>query len=140
MFMDNNKVELPQRLVGIGIILIGSFSMLCSVSFMVMLWGAENFTLAIFVTLASMLIILFGVAVGFPDYLPSTFVASTGMVLGLISMLLGVLIVAWWCFRLFVWKEPVKGGVFAIVAIGFGYRITVASWSKLKEHTNLTQQ
>lgn len=90
---DQGPIKLGQRLVGLGTILIGALAFYACTTFVSSLWDTPQRNLGIGVTLGAVLMICVGIVIGFPDKLPRNLVAMTMLIMGLLSILVGVLVI-----------------------------------------------
>ena len=133
-FSYEDHVSITQRLIGVGTILLGSFTAIACLSFVGGLEGGP-LVAAIVVVIASVVMVFFGVVIGFPDYLPKKMVAGTFLVFGILSMLMGATVLIWFGFNIFVARQQqfqpgMIGMPIAMVVAGFA--VTATSWAKLR--------
>lgn len=125
-------IMIGQRLAGIGTILVGLFALYHCWAFVQMLWDTPSKNLGIGATVGSVLMILVGVFIGFPDWLPKKLAASNMVLFGLCSVLLGASILLWFLYNALVAKQPefvagppAMAGIMIVVGAGMvsrGYR------------------
>ena len=119
--------------------LLGAFAFYYCISFIDDLWNTPQRTVAIVVTLASLLTIFIGVVIGFPEFLPKKIVAFSLLLFGILSMLIGVLILVWFAYNVFVARQQgfrMGSPSLAVTMILFGCGIAAKSFSKLRAQEN----
>ena len=82
--------------------LLGAFALYYCVSFIDDLWNTPQRTLSIVITLASLFIIFIGVVIGFPEFLPRKIVAVGWLIFGILTALMGLMILIWFAYNVFV--------------------------------------
>jgi len=98
-------ISVFRRLIGYGTMLLGAFTLYYCISFIDDLWNTPQRTVAVVVTLASLLTIFIGVVIGFPEFLPKKIVAFSLLLFGILTMLIGVLILVWFAYNVFVARQ-----------------------------------
>ena len=132
-------ISVFQRLVGYGTMLLGAFALYYCISFIDDLWNTPQRTAAIVVTLASLLTIFIGVVIGFPEFLPKKIVALSLLLFGILSMLIGVLILVWFAYNVFVARQQgfrMGNPSLAVSMVLVGAGIAAKSFSKLRAREN----
>ena len=138
--LDPSPISIVQRMVGFGIILLGAFSMYYCVSFLDDLWNTPSRAATIAVTVTSALVILFGTVIGFPEFLPRKIVLITLFVFGLLTTLIGVMILVWFCYNILIaWQKEFYPGnpAIAILMVTVGFGIAVKSYRKLRRGSKI---
>ena len=132
-------ISVFQRLVGYGTMLLGAFALYYCISFIDDLWNTPQRTTAVVVTLASLLTIFIGVVIGFPEFLPKKIVALSLLLFGILSMLIGVLILVWFAYNVFVARQQgfrMGSPSLAVSMVLVGAGIAAKSFSKLRAREN----
>lgn len=101
----SEPISFARRLVGMGTVLVGVLALCCCLSFLGSLWNTPQRTLSLVVTVSSALLIYFGVVIGLPDYLPAKIVALSVFAFGTLTTLLGLSILAWVAYNVFVSRQ-----------------------------------
>ena len=127
-------ISVFRRLIGYGTMLLGAFALYYCVSFIDDLWSTPQRTLSIVITLASLFIIFIGVVIGFPEFLPRKIVAVGWLIFGILTALMGLMILIWFAYNVFVARQQgfrMGSPSFAVTMILFGCGIAAKSFSKL---------
>ena len=137
--VTSEPISVFQRLVGYGTMLLGAFALYYCISFIDDLWNTPQRTAAIVVTLASLITIFIGVVIGFPEFLPKKIVALSLLLFGILSMLIGVLILVWFAYNVFVARQKgfrMGNPSLAVSMVLVGAGIAAKSFSKLGGREN----
>ena len=136
---DDTSISLIQRFVGYGTILLGVFALYYCVSYIGDLWDTPKRTVAIGVTASSVAVILFGVAIGFPEFLPRKTVSLIMLTFGLITAGIGSAIAAWLAVNILAARQPQFSNgdpTIAIVMVSLGIGIAYKCYSNLAKRSN----
>ena len=90
------------RITGYATMLLGGFALYHCFPLVDQLWNSPKRSLTIIVTSASIFIILLGTAIGFPELLPKWLVRLVMCIFGLLSTLMGILILGWFGYNVIV--------------------------------------
>jgi len=137
--IPNEPFKLLQRLAGLGTMLLGAFALYYCISFFGDLWNTPQRTISIVVTTASVLLVFTGLVIGFPELLPSKIVALSLFLFGMLSMFVGLAILVWFGYNVFVaWQKEFQIGSpsFAVAMITVGFGIAARGFRKLRERSN----
>jgi len=136
--IEDTPPPLVQRVVGFGTIMLGAFALYYCVSFIGDVWNTPTRSMAIGATVSSVVIILFGIAIGFPEFLPRKAVSVIMLVFGFVTAAIGLSIAAWVAFNLLVARQPAfragNSPIAAMVITGCG--IAWRCYSKLKQNSD----
>ena len=134
--MQEEPINLFQRLAGIGTMLVGAFALYYCLTFFGALWDTPQRSIAIGVTVSSALVIFIGLVIGVPEMLPSKIAAMSIFMLGILSMLIGLAILVWFAYNILVaWQKEFRLGSpsIAVAMITVGYALAARSFAKLKD-------
>ena len=138
--LETSEISISQRLAGFGAILLGAFSMYYCLSFLDDLWNTPSRTAAIAVTVTSALVMLFGTAIGYPEFLPKKIVSFTIFVFGLLTTLIGVMILVWFCYNILIARQKeflIGNPAIAILMVSVGFGISLRYYRKLRRGSKM---
>lgn len=128
------SIMFGQRVAGVGTMFVGLFALYYSLMFIQSLWDTPSRNLGIGVTLGSVVMMVMGIFIGFPDKLPKHAAALSMIMFGLCSVLCGSIILVWIVYNTFVERQlsfvagpPGFAGIMIAVGIGLvvkGFRFS----------------
>ena len=134
--LDPEPIPRLRRLTGFGTMLLGAFALYYCLKYIGALWDTPQRPVAIGVTVASLLVIFIGIVIGFPELLPSKLVSLSILCFGVFTMLVGVLILAWFAYNILIaWQKQFRLGnpSIAIAMIVVGYTMAKTGYRKLRK-------
>ena len=114
--------------------LLGAFALYDCVSFIDDLWNTPQRTIAIIVTISSLVVIYIGVVIGFPEFLPGKIVSFSLFLFGILTMFIGLLILVWFGYNVFVARQAgfrMGNPSVAVMLILTGYVFAARGFSEL---------
>lgn len=127
-------IMIGQRLAGIGTSLVGLLALYGCSTFIQDIWNTPSRNFGIGVVVGSILMIVLGIVIGFPDRLPKQLSALSMLLFGVCSVVFGTSILLWFLYNLLVARQPEfrAGPSIALVMVPVGFGLIAKGYSKLR--------